>query len=129
MSSPRKEPPLHDILERENLGHKSEIFDYTLGHLNESNLYKPPEQATFQSWKSAHKGAVHGKARSQLPPTREELASKSRVAAMGEAIATFTLDGVTNNRLQNLKKTPRSLVALKANEDVSSVLCRVISCE
>ncbi len=46
---------LKELLDGLLLSQRQDIHAYSGGHLNESNLWKPPERATYSSWKSAKK--------------------------------------------------------------------------
>ncbi len=49
---------LKELLDGLLLSQRQDIYAYSGGHLNESNLWKPPERANYSSWKSAKKDSV-----------------------------------------------------------------------
>ena len=53
-----EERSLKELLEGLQLSQRRDIKAFSGGHLNEANLWKPPEKATHKSWKSAKKGNI-----------------------------------------------------------------------
>ncbi|XP_074660380.1 uncharacterized protein C6orf118-like [Tubulanus polymorphus] len=99
-----RESSLRELLDSLHRAHKNDINDFSSGHLNESNLWKPSEKATHQSWNSATKKIPTLVKRSHIPKRPEDLTKQNK---MKETMLSFSLGTKDILPLPRQKVSPR----------------------
>ena len=76
-----EEKSLKELLDGLIKSQKQDIHAFSAGHLNESNLPKPPEKASRKPWRAALKRSINLVPKSTIPPSKRD--TKREDAMMG----------------------------------------------
>ena len=74
---PPEERSLKELLDGLQLSQRRDIKAYSGGHLNEANLWKPPEKISHKSWKSAKKDNITVVPRNRILQVRDHIIRQS----------------------------------------------------
>ncbi|KAF6017801.1 C6orf118 [Bugula neritina] len=89
LTSKQRAKQLENLLDAAERGSKRDASDYTSGHLNESNLHKPPEFSSHKEWRGARQKTFSLSKGSNLPfPHKQPSKSKH---GMSDILAEFSL--------------------------------------
>ena len=80
---------LRQLLDDIQLVHSQDIATYTGGHLNESKLWKPPEEATHQPWESSMKPNLTLVPPSAIPK-KIDLSKAKKIKRMKDSFTGYT---------------------------------------
>ena len=107
---------LSNLLEAILAEHRKDIYAFSGGHLNEANLWVPPEKSTHQPWTSSQKQHINLREKSKIP---RPSANKAYKEGMEKAITDFSMGTTGSLSLPPVKtKKDRYYRTQKAQADL-----------
>lgn len=90
LTTKQRSKQLESLLDAIERGNKKDAADYTGGHLNESNLYNPPEFSTHKDWDGAKGGQLKLRKPSKIP-LQTTKANLAKQGGMTDVLAQFSV--------------------------------------
>lgn len=109
LTTKQRAKQLQSLLDAVERGNKRDAVDYTGGHLNEANLYKPVEFSTHKDWEGGKRDAINCKKPSRLP---QSIKKDTKRNGMTDILTQFSVGN--DSFLPKVKKKPSKF---KENEN------------